>query len=84
MSKLVKVAETKEVAPGTGKVVGAEGRSLALFNVAGTFYAIDDTLYCTPEMRPRSAACYGTGGRPACPARHRCSNSSGVRYPSDE
>ena len=36
MPKLVKVAETKEVAPGTGKVVEAEGGSLALFNVAGT------------------------------------------------
>ena len=43
MSRLVKVAETKEVAPGTGKVVEAERRSLALFNVAGTFYAIDNT-----------------------------------------
>jgi nitrite reductase/ring-hydroxylating ferredoxin subunit len=45
MSKLVKVAETEEVAPGTGKVVEAEGRSIALFNVAEAFYAIDNT--CT-------------------------------------
>ena len=45
MPKLVKVAETKEVAPGTGKVVEAEGRSIALFNVAEAFYAIDNT--CT-------------------------------------
>ena len=43
MPKLVKVAEAKEVAPGTGKVVGAEGRSIALFNVAGAFHAIDNT-----------------------------------------
>jgi nitrite reductase/ring-hydroxylating ferredoxin subunit len=50
MPKLVKVAETKEVAPGTGKVVGAEGRSIALFNVAGTFYAIDNN--CTHEGGP--------------------------------
>jgi nitrite reductase (NADH) small subunit/3-phenylpropionate/trans-cinnamate dioxygenase ferredoxin subunit len=50
MSKLVKVAETKEVAPGTGKVVEADGRSLALFNVAGTFHAIDNT--CTHEGGP--------------------------------
>ena len=50
MSKLVKVAETKEVAPGTGKVVEAEGRSLALFNVAGTFHAIDNT--CTHQGGP--------------------------------
>jgi nitrite reductase/ring-hydroxylating ferredoxin subunit len=45
MSKLLKVAQTKEVASGTGKVVEAEGRSLALFNVSGTFCAIDNT--CT-------------------------------------
>src|SRR5262249_59182534 len=50
MSNLVKVAETKEVAPGTGKVVEAEGHSIALFNVAGTFHAIDNT--CTHEGGP--------------------------------
>jgi 3-phenylpropionate/trans-cinnamate dioxygenase ferredoxin component len=50
MSKLVKIAETKEVAPGAGKVVEAEGRSIALFNVAGTFHAIDNT--CTHEGGP--------------------------------
>jgi nitrite reductase (NADH) small subunit len=50
MSKLVKVAEMKDIAPGTGKVVQAEGRSLALFNVAGTFHAIDNT--CTHESGP--------------------------------
>jgi nitrite reductase/ring-hydroxylating ferredoxin subunit len=43
MSRLVKVAETKDVAPGTGIVVEAAGLSLALFNVAGTFHAIDNT-----------------------------------------
>jgi nitrite reductase (NADH) small subunit len=50
MSKLIKVAETKDVAPGTGKVVQAEGRSIALFNVAGTFHAIDNT--CSHEGGP--------------------------------
>jgi nitrite reductase/ring-hydroxylating ferredoxin subunit len=50
MSRLVKVAEAKEVAPGTGKVVAAEGRSLTLFNVAGTSHAIDNT--CTHEGEP--------------------------------
>ena len=42
MSKLSKIAETKDVAPGSGKVVEAEGHSIALFNVGGTFYAIDN------------------------------------------
>jgi nitrite reductase/ring-hydroxylating ferredoxin subunit len=50
MSKLVKVAETKDLLPGTGKVVEADGRSIALFNVAGTFYAIDNA--CTHEGGP--------------------------------
>jgi nitrite reductase/ring-hydroxylating ferredoxin subunit len=50
MSKLVKIAEPREVAPGTGKVVEAEGRSIAVFNVAGTFYAIDNT--CTHQGGP--------------------------------
>ena len=50
MSKLVKIAETKEVSPGTGKVVEAEGFSIALFNVAGTFCAIDNT--CTHQGGP--------------------------------
>jgi nitrite reductase/ring-hydroxylating ferredoxin subunit len=45
MSKVVKIAETKDVAPGTGKVLTADGHSLALFNVAGTFYVIDNA--CT-------------------------------------
>jgi nitrite reductase/ring-hydroxylating ferredoxin subunit len=50
MSKLVKVAETKEVPPGTGKVVEVEGRSIALFNVTGAFHAIDNT--CTHQGGP--------------------------------
>ena len=50
MSKLIKVAETKDVAPGAGKVVQAEGRSIALFNVMGTFHAIDND--CTHQGGP--------------------------------
>ncbi|MGH7898673.1 MAG: Rieske (2Fe-2S) protein [Candidatus Binatia bacterium] len=43
MGKFVKVAETGELAPGQGKTVDAAGREIALFNVGGTFYAIDNT-----------------------------------------
>jgi nitrite reductase/ring-hydroxylating ferredoxin subunit len=50
MSKLVKIAETTDLLPGTGKVVEADGRSIALFNVAGTFYAIDNA--CTHQGGP--------------------------------
>jgi len=40
MSRLVDVARTEEVAPGTGRRVEVEGHRIALFNVDGTFYAI--------------------------------------------
>ena len=64
MSKLVKIAQTKDVAPGTGKVVEAEGRSLALFNVAGTFHAIDNT--CTHRGGPLGEGAL-VGGVVTCP-----------------
>ncbi len=45
MSKLVKVAQVSELSAGVGTVVNVDDRSIALFNVDGTFYAIDNT--CT-------------------------------------
>jgi len=50
MPKTVKIAQTSELSHGTGKVVQAEGRSIAVFNVEGTFYAIDNT--CTHRGGP--------------------------------
>ena len=41
--KRVRVARVGEIAEGQGRVVDVEGRTLALFNVGGTFYAIDNT-----------------------------------------
>lgn len=38
----VRVATADEVPPGEGRVVDAGGRPLALFNVGGRFYAIDN------------------------------------------
>src|ERR1043166_8519774 len=43
MGTLVKVAKTTDLPPGQGKTVEANGREIALFNVGGTFYAIDNT-----------------------------------------
>ena len=43
MGTFVKVAEASDLAPGQGKTVEAQGREIALFNVGGTFYAIDNT-----------------------------------------
>ena len=50
MLKTVKVGQTSELSPGSGKVVEAEGCSIALFNVEGKFYAIDNT--CTHRGGP--------------------------------
>ena len=52
MGQLIKVAETNEVPPGTAKAVDVEGRAVALFNVDGTYYAINDT--CTHRGGPLS------------------------------
>ena len=43
MGTLIKVAELNELKPGEGKVVMAGERELALFNVEGRFYAVDNT-----------------------------------------
>ena len=43
MAVLTKVAKKAEVPPGTGKVVEAGGKTLAVFNCDGTFYAMDNT-----------------------------------------
>ena len=52
MGRLIKVAEIDEVPPGTAKAVDVEGRAVALFNIDGTYYAIDDT--CTHRGGPLS------------------------------
>jgi nitrite reductase/ring-hydroxylating ferredoxin subunit len=38
----VRVGEASDVSAGEGRVVDAGGRTLALFNVAGAYYAIDN------------------------------------------
>ncbi len=50
MAKTVKVAQTSDLSPGTGKVVQADGHGIALFNVEGTFFAIDNN--CTHRGGP--------------------------------
>ena len=42
MMAMVKVAKVGDVPPGTGKVVHAGDKVLALFNLNGTFYALDN------------------------------------------
>ncbi len=52
MATKVAVAKVSELKPGEGKAVQAGGKTIALFNVDGTFYAIDDA--CTHAGGPLS------------------------------
>jgi nitrite reductase (NADH) small subunit len=47
---MTKIARLHQVPPGTGKVVHAGGTAIALFNVGGTFYALDNA--CTHRGGP--------------------------------
>jgi 3-phenylpropionate/trans-cinnamate dioxygenase ferredoxin subunit len=42
MPKTVKIASVTELEPGTAKTIVVEDKTLALFNVDGTFYATDN------------------------------------------
>ncbi len=42
MPEFVKIASTADIAPGQVNVYAVNGRSIAVSNVDGTFYAIDD------------------------------------------
>ena len=43
MAEFVRVASAVDVKPGTGIVAEANGKTIALFNVDGTYHAIDNT-----------------------------------------
>ena len=42
MAKLVKIAQTNTITPGKATAVEVEGKRIALFNVDGAFFALDD------------------------------------------
>ena len=50
MAEYVEVALATELLPGGKKLLDIDGRAVALFNVDGTFYAIDDV--CTHDGGP--------------------------------
>ena len=50
MAEFVKAASKSEVPPGIVKVVDVEGHRIALCNVAGRFFAVDDV--CTHDGGP--------------------------------
>jgi nitrite reductase/ring-hydroxylating ferredoxin subunit len=43
MPELVKIAETNDLPPGKAAAFDVGGQRIAVFNVDGTFYAIEDT-----------------------------------------
>jgi nitrite reductase/ring-hydroxylating ferredoxin subunit len=55
MSKLIKVAITVDLPPGQAAAFEVEGRRIAIFNVDGTYYAIDDV--CTHAGASLSEGC---------------------------
>jgi 3-phenylpropionate/trans-cinnamate dioxygenase ferredoxin component len=50
MPSFVKVAMAGELPPGSKKLAEIDGRPIAVFNVGGSFYAIDDV--CTHDGGP--------------------------------
>ena len=43
MAEFVKVGKTSDFPSGAGKIVEVNGKTLAVFNVEGNFYALDNT-----------------------------------------
>ncbi len=64
MGEFVKVARADEIGPGQEKVVEAGDKLIALFNIDGSFHAIDDT--CTHVGGPLSEGEL-EGTRVTCP-----------------
>ena len=52
MPEFMKVAVTEDIPVGTARMVEANGKEIALFNVGGAFHAIDNT--CTHVGGPLS------------------------------
>jgi nitrite reductase (NADH) small subunit len=52
VAEWLKVAKTSDIAPGEGKLVDVGARRIAIFNIEGTYHAIDDT--CTHRGGPLS------------------------------
>jgi nitrite reductase/ring-hydroxylating ferredoxin subunit len=50
MADFVKVANTNEIEPGQARLVDVKGKEIALFNVDGEFFALDNT--CTHHGGP--------------------------------
>ena len=64
MAQIIKAAKCGEIPEGTGKIIQAAGRSIALFHANGEFYALDNR--CLHQGGPLGEGeVYGT--RVVCP-----------------
>jgi len=64
MAEFQKAAVTQDVPMGQAKMVNVGGKQIALFNIEGKYYAIDDT--CTHRGGPLSDGLV-TGTKVTCP-----------------
>jgi 3-phenylpropionate/trans-cinnamate dioxygenase ferredoxin subunit len=50
VAEFVKVASMNEISPGQARLVNIKGKEIALFNIEGTFFALENA--CTHEDGP--------------------------------
>ncbi|MFQ5946036.1 MAG: Rieske (2Fe-2S) protein [Anaerolineae bacterium] len=82
MSRWIRVADTSELYPESGKLVYLDGRPVALFEASGTYYALDDT--CSHSGGPLSEG-FLEDGLVECPwhgARFELATGRVVRPPA--
>ena len=89
MASFIKVAKVAEVPEGSGKLVEAGGKQIALFNAGGKFYAIDNACkhrggpLAEGELDGTTMTCPWHGGnttsRPARTSTTRASSSDATR-----
>jgi NAD(P)H-dependent nitrite reductase small subunit len=67
-----------DITPGSARTVAVDGREIAVFNVGGTFYAVDNT--CPHQGGPLSEG-YIEGTTVTCPWHAWCFNLTDGRMP---
>ncbi len=77
MPEYVKVAVTDDIPPSQGKLVEVQGKKIALFNLEGKYYAIDNP--CTHRGGPLSEGEL-EGDEVTCPGTARSSKSPVGKY----
>lgn len=85
MTEFVKVAKTSEIPAGASKLVEVEMVRVALFNLDGTIYALEDV--CTHDGGPLVEGKVINGCEVQCPrhgARFDIRTGAAVRFPAFE